>query len=193
MKPSTLLLSLVLLFGLYSMPSCTNKCRGVNCPVNGECDPETGACMIDYCVTANCGAHGTCNPTNGTCNCENGYQGNHCDTTWSAKFLNTAGWGAADTTTSSTAGTPVGRFTYVPTLTATGPAVVHVSGMSGFADSQIDFSLTSTTAFTCNDTDAAGRVYVGSGSINGQALRVTYRVTYSDNTFDIVNATWTKN
>jgi hypothetical protein len=193
MKPYTLLLSVVLLLSLYTLPGCTNKCKRVNCPVNGSCDPETGACMIDYCKTANCGAHGTCNPTNGLCKCENGYQGAHCDTMWSTKFLNTTGWTASDNTTASTAGTPLGIFTYAPTLTATGAATVHVSGMSGFSDSQIDFALTSSTTFTSNGTDAAGRVYTGSGNINGNTLTVNYTVTFTDATYDVVTGTWRKN
>lgn len=193
MKPHTLLVSFVLLLALYSLPGCKDKCKGVNCPPNGQCDPETGDCIIDFCATANCGAHGTCNPANGVCNCDTGYQGANCDTTWSTKFVHAAGWSASDNTTASTAGTPLGIFTYVPTITATAPATVQVNGMSGFADSQINFSLTSPTAFTCNQTDAAGRVYTGSGSITGDTLTVNYTVTYTDATNDVITGKWRKN
>lgn len=193
MKPFILILSAALLLSLCILPGCTNKCRGVNCPVNGTCDPETGACMIDYCLSANCGAHGTCNPLSGACNCESGYEGAHCDTTWSAKFQNLAGWSASDSVISSTAGTPLGKFTYIPTVTAVTAKTVSVAGMSGFADSQINFTLTSPTNFTANDTDAANRIYTGSGTINGNSLNVNYTVRYTDATQDVIRATWTKN
>lgn len=187
------LLFLILSVSLFALPSCKNKCRGVNCPSIATCDPETGACMINPCDTVNCGANGNCNPVNGSCACNTGYQGLHCDTMWSAKFVSGTGWAASDTTISSTAGTPAGVFTYVPTIADTLATVVTVGKMSGFADSKIKLLLTGPTDFTINDTDAAGRVYAGSGSISGNSIRVSYTVTFSDGTGDVIRARWTKN
>jgi hypothetical protein len=165
------------LFGLaaicaMTLTSCKDKCKDVNCGINGNCDSETGDCV-----------------------CNLGYEGTNCETTWSSKFVSATGWSASDNTTASTAGTPLGIFTYVPTISAGAADRVVVAGMSGFADSVIDLNLGGSTVFTISDTDAAGRIYAGSGSISadGSTITVSYTVTYSDSTSDTISASWSKN
>ena len=151
------------------------------------------SCSTGPCKDVNCGTNGTC--VDGNCSCEPGYEGSACDIEFATKYISATGWSASDNTTASTAGTTLGVFTYVPTLTKGAANRVLVSGMSGFADSVIDLTLNASTTFTIADTDAAGRTFAGTGSItaDGKTISANYTVTFSDGTSDTITATWTQN
>lgn len=71
--------------------SCSeDNCADLDCGPNGDCNPDTGACMCDpgfsgtnceinICDTTDCGSNGTCDPVTGDCNCEEGYSGENCE------------------------------------------------------------------------------------------------------------------
>ncbi len=169
------LLSLNLILAVAAalvVTSCKNKCRGIDCGANGDCDRMTGICT-----------------------CDTGYEGSYCETTWSEKFVSASGWGASDNVTASTSGTPLGRFTYVPIITPAGNTALTVSPMSGFSDSTVTLNLTTPMTFTLSSTDSAGRVYTGSGTstADGSTITIQYTVTYTDSNADTATGTWTKN
>jgi len=163
-----------LLFAAFlttTMTSCGDNCKDVEC--------NTGTCV------------------DGTCECGDGYEGTNCEIIWSAKFPGT--YTGQDVITGGTAG---GEGTYVlaPSciITAKNETTIAMSNFGSFnsiVEATIDRPVTSTasaTGLSINFTDAGQRKWVGTASISGNTLSGNYTITYSDNTTDIGNFTYTK-
>lgn len=150
---------------LLFTPSCADNCKDVNC--------GTGVCV------------------DGTCECGDGYEGENCEIEWSAKFVGS--YLGADVVTASTAGTDLGSYTLTKpaVITRKSETAISISNFGGF-DSFLDASLTSADQVNLAFTDPAGRVFTGTGSISGNTFSGTYRVTYTDGTYDDANFSYTK-
>lgn len=156
------------LFGAFlsvTTTSCGDKCKDVEC--------NTGTCL------------------DGTCECGVGFEGTNCEIEWSAKFLGS--FLGADVVTASTAGTATGTYnlTKPAVVTRLSEATISVSNFGGF-DSFIDATLDEADHFRIDDTDPAGRKFVGEGSVNGNTISGSYRVTYSDGTYDDATFSYSK-
>ncbi len=146
------------------MTSCGDNCKDVEC--------NTGTCL------------------DGTCECGDGYEGTNCEIEWSGKFIGS--YLGNDVVTVSTAGN-------VGTYPLSKPAVVSrksessvsISNFGGF-DSFIDATIENGDHLHIAFTDPSGRVFAGEGTISGNTLSGTYRVTYSDATYDDATFTYTK-
>ncbi len=154
-----------------TMNSCTDKCKDVEC--------NTGVCV------------------DGTCECPDGYEGTNCEIQWSAKFVGT--YTGQDVVTGGTAGNQ-GTYPLAPScvITAMNETTLSMSNFAGFnsiVKATIDRPATSTasaTQLTINDTDAAGRKFVGTATLSGNTLSGNYVCTFSDNTTDIATFTYSK-
>lgn len=164
-----------LLFAAFlttTMTSCGDNCKDVEC--------NTGICV------------------DGTCECPDGYEGTNCEIQWSAKFAGT--YTGSDVVTASTAGTQLGTYVLSPScvITAKNETTISMSNFGGFnsiVEASIDRPATSTasaTQLTINFTDALGRKFVGTATLSGNTLSGNYVTTYSDNTTDTADFTYTK-
>ncbi len=149
----------------------------------------------DPCKDVDCGPNGTC--FEGTCECNDGYEGDACDVEWATKFLGS--YLGQDVVTVSTAGN-VGTYnlTQPAVVTKVSESKIRISNFGGF-ESFIEANIeretsTSLTAekLSISFTDPSGRVFTGSASISGNTLSGTYRVTYSDSTYDDATFTYNK-
>ena len=179
------------------LQSCsTDECENVTCMNGGTCADGSCTCAAGYsgtdCSTAdlceinnvNCLNGGTCATSTGTCACTAGYEGDSCETKWNAKAVKI--WNATDSCQS-------GSFTYATTVAAASGSATDItfSDFGGFTNATITGVFTSSTAFSiASQTDATGRSFVGSGTINsaGSLITLTYTVTFTDSTTDSCNA-----
>lgn len=157
-----------------------------------SCEGET-----DPCAKVECGTHGTCNGVSGTCDCAAGYEtdiNGRCDLQWSQKFAGT--YAAVDTCK----GAASGVYIYAPdpeVKQTSKPNEIEVKNFGGFNITQV-LTLTDGTKFNIDFTDATKRTFKGSGkfvkatSTTKDIIKMTYRITYSDNTFDDCIATYTR-
>lgn len=144
------------------------------------------ACNTDPCKDVDCGTQGTC--TEGLCVCNSGYEKDStgkCNIEWAAKFAAT--YSVQDTCH----GTSAGSFAYTSTVAKVSATAITLGNLSGY-NNPIDATVTSSFDITVSDTDPAGRVFAGTGSISGSVLTVDYTVTYTDGTKDTCMATMTK-
>jgi hypothetical protein len=102
--------------------------------------------------------------------------------------------------TASTAGTTLGVYTLaqpavVTRLSETKVRISNFGGFESFLDATIERETpTSLTAETLDltFTDPTGRKFTGTAKLTGNALTGTYRVTFSDNTYDDATFNYTK-
>lgn len=146
--------------------SCSDKCKDVDC--------GTGTCL------------------DGTCECGDGFEGTNCEIEWSAKFLGS--YLGTDVVTASTS-IPSNVGTYNLTSPAVATRVseteIQISNFGGF-NSILRGTIENSTHLHINYTDPAGRVFDGEGQISGNTLSGTYRVTYTDATYDDATFTYNK-
>jgi hypothetical protein len=156
-----------LILGAFLMftPSCADNCKDVEC--------NAGVCV------------------DGTCECGDGFEGTNCEIEWSAKFVGS--FLGADVVTGSTAGTPTGTYnlTKPAVITRKSEVVISISNFGGF-DSFIEATLTDSDSVNLSYTDPAGRVFSGQGSISGNVFSGSYRVTFSDGSYDDATFSYTK-
>lgn len=157
----------------------------------------TTSCVeTDPCKDVDCGPNGTC--FEGTCECNDGFEGDACDIEWATKFLGS--YLGSDNVTASTAGTTLGVYTLaqpavVTRLSETKIRISNFGGFESFLDATIQRETpTSLTAeeLDLTFTDPTGRKFTGTAKLTGSALTGTYRVTFSDNTYDDATFNYTK-
>ncbi|MBK6994569.1 MAG: hypothetical protein KA138_08260 [Saprospiraceae bacterium] len=157
------------IFGAFlavTTTSCGDKCKDVEC--------NTGTCL------------------DGTCECGTGFEGENCEIEWSAKFIGS--YLGQDVVTVSTA-VPSNVGTY----NLTSPAVVtrineseiQIANFGGF-NSILKATIEDGDHLHISYTDPAGRVFAGEGQLSGNTLSGSYRVTYTDASYDDANFTYNK-
>jgi EGF-like domain len=167
-----------LLLGAFLMfaPSC------------GETDP---------CKDVECGANGTC--FEGECVCNEGFEGASCADEWAAKFVGSY-LGFDNVTVSTTVPSNVGKFnlTKPAVVTKKSGTVISIANFGGF-DSFVEATISRENAadltankLTISFTDPSGRKFAGTAKISGTKITGTYRVTYTDNTYDEGNFEYSK-
>lgn len=158
-------------------------------PACGDSDP---------CKDVECGTNGTC--FEGECVCNEGYEGAACADEWSTKFVGS--YLGFDNVTVSTTPTNIGKFNLttpaVVTKKSASTSVITISNFGGF-NSFVDATITRTNTsdltankLTIDFTDPAGRKFVGTGAYSSSKITGTYRVTYTDATYDEGNFEYTK-
>ncbi len=155
------------IFGAFlavTTTSCGDKCKDVEC--------NTGTCL------------------DGTCECGAGFEGTNCEIEWSAKFVGS--FLGQDVVTVSTAGN-VGTYplTTPAVVTRISETEISISNFGGFL-SFVRATVDATDHIKIDFTDPGGRKFLGEGTFNGSTLSGTYRVTYSDNTYDDATFTYSK-
>lgn len=160
----TLLLGAMLLFA----PSCgeTDPCKDLE----GKCG--NGSCFEGECV------------------CDEGYEGTNCDAEWSAKFVGS--YLGSDKVTASTAGTALGTYnlTAPAIVTRKSGTTISISNFGGFESFvEATISKANSSDLTANNvtisfTDPAGRKFAGTATYTSTGISGSYRVTFSDNTYD---------
>lgn len=156
------------IFGAFlavTTTSCGDKCKDVEC--------NTGTCL------------------DGTCECSDGFEGTNCEIEWSAKFIGS--YLGTDNVTASTAGTSLGviNLTKPAIVTRKSESTINILNFGGF-DSFIDATIQDSDKLSISYTDPGGRVFVGTGSISGNTISGSYRVTFGDTTYDDATFTYTK-
>lgn len=143
----------------------------------------------DPCKDVECGTNGTC--FEGACVCNEGFEGSDCNAEWAAKFVGS--YFGSDVCAGTTF-----NLTKAAVVTRTSESTVTIANFAGF-DSVTKATIkrentSSTTADVLNidDTDPAGRKFLGTAKISGSAITGSYRVTYSDGTFDDCTFNYTK-
>lgn len=167
-----------LLLGAFLMftPSC------------GETDP---------CKDVDCGLNGTC--FEGVCECNEGYEGSACADEWATKFLGSyLGKDVVTASTTSPSGVGTYNLTKPAVVTKKSGTVISISNFGGF-DSFVEATISRENAsdltankITIKFKDPAGRSFDGTGKISSTTLSGTYRVTYTDNTYDDANFEYKK-
>jgi hypothetical protein len=76
-------------------------------------------------------------------------------------------------------------------ITRKSEVVISISNFGGF-DSFIEATLTDSDSVNLSYTDPAGRVFSGQGSISGNVFSGSYRVTFSDGSYDDATFSYTK-
>lgn len=141
----------------------------------------TTTSCTDKCKGVECNT-GTC--LDGTCECGDGYEGTNCEIEWSAKFV--GDYLGAD---------KCGGVTYTlskpASVTRVSEVSIKIANFGGF-DSFINATVSAKEALTINYTDPTGRVFVGSATIASNKITGSYRVTYSDGTYDDCTFEYTK-
>lgn len=157
------------IFGAFLMTtttSCGDKCKDVEC--------NTGTCL------------------DGTCECSDGFEGTNCEIEWSAKFLGS--YLGTDVVTASTS-VPSGVGTYTLQTPAVATRIseteIQISNFGGFT-SILRATVDASDHIRIDYTDPGGRKFVGDGTINGNSLTGSYRVTFSDGTYDDANFNYSK-
>ena len=188
----------VLVFGAIWASCNTDPCKNKDCGANGTCN-TLGTCICDACfsldangqctVAKDCGAHGTCNTSSEACDCETGYEADtagKCETKWSAKFL--GNYNGSDQC--NVAGGPFG---YASTASESSASAISMSNSGGW-NNPMTINLSSSTDGTVSGTDAGGRVFEGSGSMNSSntVFNLSYIVTFTDGTKDTRTSVYTK-
>jgi hypothetical protein len=150
----------------------------------------------DECKDVKCGDNGTC--FEGECVCNEGYEGAECDLTWAAKFEGS--YLGADVVTASTAGNDLGTYnlTTPAVVTSRSESSIRIANFGGFASfvdatiSRANASDLTATKITIDFTDPAGRRFSGDGTYTSTGISGSYRVTYSDSTYDDATFNYTK-
>lgn len=145
----------------------------------------------DPCKDVVCGDYGNCNE--GVCECVYGYEQDAdglCNTTWSAKFAAGPNAPAADTVYGDNGSS---SLLYNMTVSVVDSVNLSTTNLGGFGSTNVvDMEATSSYDLLINDTDIAGRVFNGTGTINGNQITLNYTVTYNDNTVDTCETVITK-
>lgn len=149
----------------------------------------------DPCKDVDCGPNGTC--FEGTCECNDGFEGDACDVEWATKFLGS--YLGQDVVTGGTAGNEgTYNLTTPAVVTKLSESKIRISnfgGFNSFLDADIEREAPTSLTATKLDlgfTDPSGRVFTGSATITGNTISGSYRVTYTDNTYDIATFTYNK-
>ena len=151
------------------------------------------ACEADPCkdLYSKCGS-GTC--FEGSCVCDEGYEADAegiCNTTWANKFVGS--YTGKDVC-------PSGTFTLntPAVVTETAADKVSISNFGGF-NSVVTATVErenatdeSATKLNINNTDPAGRTFVGTATISGSKITGSYVVTFPDNTTEACTFEYTK-
>jgi hypothetical protein len=151
------------------------------------------ACEADPCkdLDGKCGT-GTC--FEGTCVCDEGYEPDAagvCNDTWAKKFAGS--YTGQDVCPSGTynLNTPA-------VVTETAADKISISNFAGFASVtkatvvRAAAADVSATKLDINDTDPAGRKFVGTATISGSTISGSYTVTFPDNTSESCTFSYTK-
>jgi len=155
---------------LFLLPALLLGAMLMFAPACGDSDP---------CKDVDCGANGDC--FEGACVCREGYDqdaSGQCTVEWSAKFLSSTG-AAGDYTASSScfSGSYSGTFARVDATT------IRINEFGGYSNTNfINATLTTSTTFTINFTDAANRKFTGTGTINGRVVTISVATDYQDGT-----------
>ena len=158
------------IFGAFLMTtttSCGDKCKDVEC--------NTGTCL------------------DGTCECSDGFEGTNCEIEWSAKFLGTNYLGTDNVTASTSVPSNVGTYnlTSPAVVTRISETEIQISNFGGFS-SFVNATLTSSGEVRIDFTDPSPRKFVGTATLNGNTLTGSYRVTFTDGSYDDATFTYTK-
>lgn len=151
------------------------------------------ACEADPCkdLDGKCGT-GTC--FEGTCVCDEGYEADAegiCNLEWAAKFVGS--YTGQDVC-------PSGTYTLNAPAVVTKTAVdkISISNFGGFESvvkatvSKAATTDESATKLTIDDTDPAGRKFVGSATISSKTISGSYTVTFPDNTSESCTFSYTQ-
>ena len=155
---------------LFLLPALLLGAMLMFAPACGDSDP---------CKDVECGANGTC--FEGACVCNEGYDqdaSGQCTVEWSAKYLKTNGTASDYSATSSC-------FTgsYAGSIARVDATTIRINEIGGYTGTNfINATLTSSTAFTINGTDAANRKFTGTGSISGKVVTISLTTDYQDGT-----------
>lgn len=155
------------IFGAFlavTTTSCGDNCKDVEC--------NTGTCL------------------DGTCECGDGFEGTNCEIEWSAKFVGS--YLGTDVVTVSTAGNEgTYNLTQPAIVTRSTESTISIANFGGF-QSFVNATIQDSDKLSINFTDPGQRTFVGTGSISGNTISGTYRVTYGDSTYDDATFTYTK-
>ena len=169
---------------ILSLSACTDECDDITCENGGTCDEGDCTCTANYFgerCTDLC-VNGTY--ASGTCACDAGYEGDGCDTESRSNWV--GNFNADDNC----------GFTYANTISnGTNVDEISISDFAGFDNATITAQITTPTTITIDQqTDAAGRAFVGSGTLSstGNTVTISYTVTFSDNTSETCVATLTR-
>ncbi len=123
------------------------------------------SCNPDACKDIICANGGTC--TDGTCACPSGYEGSLCETLSRTKFIGV--YTGTETCT-------VGSDTYSITITANSDALkFNIQNL--YNQSFTAIATAGGNSFTIpNQTVGSGVTAVGSGSITGNIITITYSI-----------------
>ncbi len=151
------------------------------------------ACESDPCkdLDGKCGT-GTC--FEGSCVCDEGYEADAegiCNLTWANKF--TGSYLGSDVCPSGTfaLNTPC-------VISETAADKVTMTNFAGFGSvtkgtiTRNDANETSASKLVIDDTDPAGRKFVGTATITGSAIAGSYTVTFPDNTSESCTFSYSK-
>jgi hypothetical protein len=151
------------------------------------------SCTSDPCkdLDGKCGT-GTC--FEGACVCDEGYEADAagiCNAQWADKFVGT--YTGTDVCPSRT-------FDLSPAaiITATAADKISITNFGGFNSIvkatvvRAAASDASATKLDINDTDSAGRKFVGTATISGTTITGAYTVTFPDNTSESCTFTYSK-
>jgi hypothetical protein len=151
------------------------------------------SCTSDPCkdLDGKCGT-GTC--FEGACVCDEGYEADAagiCNAQWADKFVGTY---------TGTDVCPSGTFDLSPAaiITATAADKISITNFGGFNSIvkatvvRAAASDASATKLDINDTDSAGRKFVGTATISNTTITGAYTVTFPDNTSESCTFTYSK-
>ncbi len=126
------------------------------------------SCSKDDCKDVVCNNGGTC--VSGTCSCPSGYEGSTCQTASASKITGTY-------TSSETCQPPVAGGNWSSTLTQSSGDATKII-ISNFGDSGSNVTgKVSGTGITLDNTQIGGQTVSGSGTVNGNIVTITYRLT----------------
>ena len=155
------------------------------------------SCNTDQCKDVVCENGGVCSDIDGSCDCAAGYEGANCETLSRAKFINTAGWAADETGSSS------GQSTFSVEIVAnsTNEQAVYVKNVWNTFVNDVNATIDGNTiTIPRQEPDNDDYFVEGSGTINTSVtpnvITVSYKVT--DETVpatiitDNLTGTWTQ-
>lgn len=169
---------------ILTLGSCGDECDDITCENGATCDEGDCTCTTNYfgetcadwCVNGDY--------SSGNCDCDAGYEGDACTVESRSNYVGS--YNADDNC----------GFTYANVISnGNTVAEISISNFAGFLGATVNATITSETTFTiASQTDAAGRVFVGSGTLSstGNTVTVSYTVTYDDGTNDSCVATLTR-
>jgi hypothetical protein len=154
----------------FSLTSCKDECKDVNC-ANG----------------------GTCNE--GICTCPSGYEGELCETESRAKIV--ANYSVSETCSQTGAQTSTQQYNIVISKSSSDIVKVKIAPFAGYTGAVGNCSLngTSLTLDSVTGTGIAFSAFEGSVSSNGSTISVSYKGTAGAEPNELVktcSGTWTK-